>query len=258
MKQYIAFSGGKDSTAMLLRMIELNEPIDGIFFADTGEEWPELYAYIQRIQKHIKREITILPPPYTIKEGIRKKITRGKRKGQYRGYPLALSPCYFMRDAKLIPQQRLQKDGITCVGIASDEKQRVQKNTKLRYPLIEWGWTEQSCVDYLNKKGLLNPLYQNFKRIGCKACPKQSRGSLWLIWKYDPKTWQYIYDLNDFNKKITGNEIMFLDGTFSMVEDMFKKGYKPKVEEGYACFQCEGVKKFVTGQVKLSEFESCQ
>ncbi len=34
-KQIISFSGGKDSSAMLLRMIELKYPIDEIIFCDT-------------------------------------------------------------------------------------------------------------------------------------------------------------------------------------------------------------------------------
>jgi len=42
MKHIVAFSGGKDSTAMLLRMIELKKPIDVILFADTGLEYPEM------------------------------------------------------------------------------------------------------------------------------------------------------------------------------------------------------------------------
>ena len=45
MKHIISFSGGKDSTAMLLRMIELDYPIDIVMFADTTLEFPEMYEY---------------------------------------------------------------------------------------------------------------------------------------------------------------------------------------------------------------------
>ena len=44
----VCFSGGKDSTAMLLRMLEINDPaqypIKRVIFADTEFEFPELYA----------------------------------------------------------------------------------------------------------------------------------------------------------------------------------------------------------------------
>ena len=39
----VSFSGGKDSTAMLLRMIELKETINEVIFCDTGMEFPEMY-----------------------------------------------------------------------------------------------------------------------------------------------------------------------------------------------------------------------
>ena len=47
-KKYIAsLSGGKDSTAMLLKIIELGLPLDDIIFIDTGKEYPEMYRHIQ-------------------------------------------------------------------------------------------------------------------------------------------------------------------------------------------------------------------
>jgi 3'-phosphoadenosine 5'-phosphosulfate sulfotransferase (PAPS reductase)/FAD synthetase len=65
-KHIVSFSGGKDSTAMLLRMIELDMPIDKIIFADTTLEYPELYDYIKKVEKYIKRKITIVKPEYDL------------------------------------------------------------------------------------------------------------------------------------------------------------------------------------------------
>lgn len=36
----VSFSGGKDSTAMLLWMLELGMTVDEIIFCDTGVEFP--------------------------------------------------------------------------------------------------------------------------------------------------------------------------------------------------------------------------
>ena len=47
----VSFSGGKDSTAMLLRMIELGMPVDVILFCDTGLEFPELYEHIRKVEE---------------------------------------------------------------------------------------------------------------------------------------------------------------------------------------------------------------
>ena len=42
----VSLSGGKDSTAMLLRMVEEGWPVDHIIFCDTGLEFPEIYDHI--------------------------------------------------------------------------------------------------------------------------------------------------------------------------------------------------------------------
>ena len=57
----VAFSGGKDSTAMLLRMLELGEHIDEIVFADPLFEFPELYDYLKRIELVIGRGLLQSP-----------------------------------------------------------------------------------------------------------------------------------------------------------------------------------------------------
>ena len=46
----VSFSGGKDSTAMLLRMIELKEHIDEVVFCDTYKEFPQMYEHIARVR----------------------------------------------------------------------------------------------------------------------------------------------------------------------------------------------------------------
>lgn len=46
MKHIVSFSGGKDSTLMLILMLKKGMPIDDIIFADTGMEFRELYDYI--------------------------------------------------------------------------------------------------------------------------------------------------------------------------------------------------------------------
>ena len=56
----VSLSGGKDSTAMLLRLIEEKRPIDLILFCDTGLEFPQMYEHLKKLQQYIGREITYL------------------------------------------------------------------------------------------------------------------------------------------------------------------------------------------------------
>ena len=57
-------------------------------------------------------------------------------------------------------------------------------------PLAEWGMTEKNCIAYLEKRNLMNPLYQKFKRLGCFFCPKQPLNSLRIVRQDYPSLWQ--------------------------------------------------------------------
>lgn len=48
----VSLSGGKDSTAMLLLMIERGMPIDMVLSADTGMEFPEMYEHLAKLDEH--------------------------------------------------------------------------------------------------------------------------------------------------------------------------------------------------------------
>ena len=52
----VALSGGKDSSYLLLRMIELDMPIDAVISADTGMEFPEMYDHLAKLDDHLYRE----------------------------------------------------------------------------------------------------------------------------------------------------------------------------------------------------------
>ena len=86
MRHIVSFSGGKDSTAMLLKMIEENMQIDEIIFCDTGVEFPAMYEHIRKVEKYIERPITILKSKYTFEYLMFDYVkTKGKNKGK-KGY----------------------------------------------------------------------------------------------------------------------------------------------------------------------------
>lgn len=49
-KYVLSLSGGKDSTAMLLRLLEEKRPVDLILFCDTGLEFPQMYEHLDRLE----------------------------------------------------------------------------------------------------------------------------------------------------------------------------------------------------------------
>ena len=195
-KKFISFSGGKDSTAMLLKMIEKDMKIDKVIFADTTFEFPEMYDWIKKIQELIPYEITIVKPQTTFNEWFYGKFTRGKYKGKPRGFPFVVSACYWSRESKIKPLEKAQgKNNTIYIGFAYDEKKRADAkrykrgDNVFKFPLIEWKMTEQDCIDYLKEKGLDHPL-KKFKRTGCWLCPKQSIGSLKILYNDYPQLWK--------------------------------------------------------------------
>lgn len=81
-----------------------------------------------------------------------------------------------------------QGEYISYIGIAYDEPKRFQRlATNERAPLYEWKMTEQDCLQYTKEKGLYNPLYDKFNRLGCWFCFKQSLTSLRIMRKYYPE-----------------------------------------------------------------------
>lgn len=65
MRKYfiVNLSGGKDSTAMLLRLIADGRQIDEIVYFDFGVEWPEISANIRKLESVTGRRVTRLHPP---------------------------------------------------------------------------------------------------------------------------------------------------------------------------------------------------
>ena len=173
----VSFSGGKDSTAMLLRMIELDMPIDEIIFCDTGVEFPAMYEHIVKVEKYIGREITKLKEPHGYEYWLLYHKVRHRTnynvdiRGSY-GYSWAthmnrwctstLKTSLFNKHIK----ELTQKFNVTrYVGIAYDELNRVKN---FNYPLVEWGWTEADCLQYCYDKGFdWDGLYRIFKRVSC-------------------------------------------------------------------------------------------
>lgn len=97
LKYIVSFSGGKDSTAMLLRMLEENMPVDEIVFCDTGKDFPDMLEHIKKVNSYIKekydKEITVLKSDksfdYYMFDHIK---SRGKNKGR-KGYGWATIFC---------------------------------------------------------------------------------------------------------------------------------------------------------------------
>jgi 3'-phosphoadenosine 5'-phosphosulfate sulfotransferase (PAPS reductase)/FAD synthetase len=198
-KHIVAFSGGKDSSAMMLRMIEIGMPIDQILFCDTGKEFPQLYKYVKRMNEYTTKKIgvpvTTLVPPTTWDDWFFGKISRGANEGKLRGWPLMAFHCWWSREAKFKMMDPICKGHYRYIGFAADEKKRVEAgsaNEGYRFPLADWGWTEKRALEYLKDKGWAEQFHLDFNRTGCYFCPKQKEDSLRILCRRYPEQWDQL------------------------------------------------------------------
>ena len=203
-KHILNFSGGKDSTAMLIRMLEENMQVDEIIFCKImatkkiGAELPETYEYINKINDYIKqkynKEITIITQEKSFEDYFYTKKIRGKRVGQIYGFP-AISYAWCNKVLKVnILKNYLKTKGnhISYIGIAADEEKRLKRLKDNECSMLEkWNMTEKYCLDFLKQRNLENPLYnKNHNRLGCWFCPKQSTKTLKILKNEYPNLWE--------------------------------------------------------------------
>lgn len=202
-KHIVNFSGGKDSTAMLIRMLEENMQVDEIIFCKVmatqsiGAELPEMYEYINRIDKYIQgkynKKITVITQEKSFEDYFYTKKTRGKRKGQIYGFPGILSSWCNTRLKVNILKKYLNTKGnyISYIGIAADEQKRLKSLKDNECSMLEkWNMTEKDCLEFLKERNLDNPLYKNHKRLGCWFCPKQNIKTLEILKNEYPELWE--------------------------------------------------------------------
>ncbi len=218
----VAFSGGKDSTAMLLMMIEKGVPIDKIIFVNTTKEFPQTYEHIEKIKAYIKPlEITTVPVnfDYWLGEHIK---TKGKNKGKV-GYGF---PDFKTRWCSSLKRDTARKamppNAIEYHGIAFDEKSRTSKNNKcgrtIRYPLMEWGITQKDALEYCYSKGFnWGGLYEKFSRTSCWCCPMKRISELKTLYTDYPDLWNTLKDMQkkSYRKFRSGYTVSELEAKFA-------------------------------------------
>ena len=83
---------------------------------------------------------------------------------------------------------------VQYLGIAADEPERIERNSKpgYRLPLVEIGWDEAYCRQWCEENDLLSPIYTDSARGGCWFCHNQGLEQLRLLRKNYPDLWKLL------------------------------------------------------------------
>ncbi len=242
----VSLSGGKDSTAMLLKMIENNMQIDIILFCDTGLEFPQMYEHLDKLEKHIGRKITRIKAKQDFEYLFSEHKIKRKRSEKFiekygeikNGYGWA-GPRMRWCTSKLkdLPREQfLQKlrqeyDVIEYIGIAVDEGYRLNRernqNPNHIHPLVDWNMTEADCLEYCYSKGFdWGGLYKIFHRVSCWCCPLQSLDELRKLHDNFPELWKKLeyWDSITWRKFRADYTVLELEKRFAFEKECLEKG----------------------------------
>lgn len=237
----VNLSGGKDSTAMLLWLLERNEPFDAVVFMDTGWEFPEMYAHMAQLKASI--DVPVIRVTHTSSFDYmltEYTLTKGQRRG-LKGYGFCTPKSRWCTRLKAHAIKQWcsahypHRSICHYIGIAADETARQKKrtidNATNRYPLVEWGKTEADCLAFCKDRGFTwGGLYEKRKRLSCWCCPLQSKDDLYILWSSHPELWERLKwmqsrSMRNFRADYT------LEGLEHIFETGIKLtgGYEPKI-----------------------------
>lgn len=162
--KYIAsVSFGKDSLAMLLRLLEEKYPLDTVVFYDTGMEFQCIYKIRDKVkiilEQHGISFVELKPQELFLYSMLKRPIKFRNKDGFHYGYGWCGGPCRWGTKNKIRAiqkyKQSLRDDVTDYVGIAADEESRFDKAKQegKRMPLVEWGMTESDCLSYCHDRG---------------------------------------------------------------------------------------------------------
>jgi hypothetical protein len=184
-------SGGKDSAAMAIHIKnnypEIFEKLE-LFFTDTGSELPEVYTFIDKLEKYLGKKILRLKADPNKVEKF--KVVDGEDTSnpfedllsRYKGYLPAPNARWCTRTMKLIPLEEWVGDDycISYIGIRADENREgyVSRNSNIRPVFLfqQDGLVLKDIYNLLDESGVGLPDYYKWRtRSGCYFCFYQRR-----------------------------------------------------------------------------------
>lgn len=230
MRKYIAsVSFGKDSLAMLLRLIEEKRPLDEVVFYDTGMEFKAIYNIRDKVMRLLAEKnirYVELKPKQAFEYTMFEKPVK-KRNGTIgKGYSWCGGRCRWGTTEKLKAIEKYCKGHYEYVGIAIDESKRLNKERKGNkiFPLAEWEMTEKDCLVYCYEKGFNwledgVELYSILDRVSCWCCANKNIKELKNYYKYLPRYWNKLKEL----QSKTDRPMKYNKYTVFDLEKRFKK-----------------------------------
>jgi 3'-phosphoadenosine 5'-phosphosulfate sulfotransferase (PAPS reductase)/FAD synthetase len=173
----VALSGGKDSTAMALRLAE-SEPRDYSYVVTpTGQELPEMQEHWKRLSCLLGRKLVKLQGP-TMEELVMKWNALPNWRMRWCTKEIKIKP-FMSYVSAMVP-------AVVYIGLRADEVgEDAREGTNWKgvegvtqdSPLVRWGWGISRVIQYLSDCGVAIP-----ERTDCDMCFFQRVSEWWRLW----------------------------------------------------------------------------
>lgn len=184
-KWIVPWSGGKDSTATILKMLEYKVPIERIVYvrmmwdAETPATLPVMTEFVDHAIEKLNEFGCVVDVVKTtpIKELSLKVYHKSKyEEKQNKPYGMAAfmrGHCKAQGIKENTSKQAYADNKRQMLGYAADETKRLHRlDDKTQSILVTLNIAEQECFDICRQHGLLSPLYGlGLGRDGCWFCP---------------------------------------------------------------------------------------
>lgn len=175
-RHIVSLSGGKDSTALAIYLRDRIPNLEYVF-CDTGEELPETYEYLKKLEVFLGKPIIYLKARQSFEDMLK---ARG-------GFLPSGQVRWCTEYLKIKPFEEYIGESLchNYIGIRADESHRKgyissKKNIIAHYPFIEDGIRKEDVMRILEESGLGLPAYYKWRsRSGCYFCFFQQKNE-WL------------------------------------------------------------------------------
>ena len=179
----VALSGGKDSTAMALRLQEISSEDFLFVCTPTRDELPEMFDHWRSLGERLGKTILPLIRRQGLNALVDEQTAIPNWRQRWCTRMLKIEPWHGFLSAQIKKHELVY----SYVGLRADEPERQGGDygdipgIVSRFPLREWGWGLSDVQGYLERLGVSIP-----SRTDCARCFYQSLPEWWTLWKDYP------------------------------------------------------------------------